>query len=307
MTSFTRRLALGVAAGLLVAGQRRPGQGLDQGPDRRWKGAYPPFSSIAPDGIAGRASTSTSPGALRRDEGRVHAGAAGLGRHHPGPAGQEVRRHRGLDVDHRGAQAEGRLHQEVLSDAGPVRGQERAPIADISKEALAGKKVGVQRATTHDSFLTDNFGDAVEVVRYAHARTRPISIWSPGASTCCSADSVTLSEGLLKTDQGKDFAFVGPAYSDPKWFGLGVRDRDPQVRQRSARPAQRGDRRDPGQRHLGQDRGQVLRLRRLRQLTCRRRCPTIGHRAPSPPCRERPDRACWISADTDHRCWAALG
>ena len=50
-------------------------------------------------------------------------------------------------------------------------------------------------------------------------RTRPISIWSPAASTCCSADSVTLSDGLLKTDQGKDFEFVGPAYSDPKWFG----------------------------------------------------------------------------------------
>ena len=32
---------------------------------------------------------------------------------------------------------------------------------------------------------------------------------------------MTLSEGLLKTDQGKDFAFVGPAYSDQKWFGLG--------------------------------------------------------------------------------------
>ena len=179
-------------------------------------------------------------------------------------------------------------------------------IPDISKEALAGKKVGVQRATTHDSFLTDNFGDAVEVVRYATQDEANLDLVA-GRVDLLLADSVTLSEGLLKTDQGKGFAFVGPAYSDQKWFGLGVRDRDPQVRQRSARPAQRGDRRDPGQRHLGQDRGQVLRLRRLRQLTCRRRCPTIGHRAPSPPCRERPDRACWISADTDHRCWAALG
>ena len=50
-------------------------------------------------------------------------------------------------------------------------------------------------------------------------RTRPSSISSPGASTCCSADSVAVSEGLLKTDQGKDFEFVGPAYTDPKWFG----------------------------------------------------------------------------------------
>ena len=49
----------------------------------------------------------------------------------------------------------------------PASWPRRAPITDISKEALAGKKVGVQRATTHDSFLTDNFGDSVEVVRYA--------------------------------------------------------------------------------------------------------------------------------------------
>ncbi len=36
------------------------------------------------------------------------------------------------------------------------------------------------------------------------------------------ADSITLSEGLLKTDQGKGFAFVGPSYSDEKWFGQGA-------------------------------------------------------------------------------------
>ena len=36
----------------------------------------------------------------------------------------------------------------------------------ITKEGLNGKKVGVQRATIHDKFSTDNFGDVVEVVRY---------------------------------------------------------------------------------------------------------------------------------------------
>ena len=95
-------------------------------------------------------------------------------------------------------------------------------IPDISKEALAGKKVGVQRATTHDSFLTDNFGDAVEVVRYATQDEANLDLVA-GRVDLLLADSVTLSEGLLKTDQGKGFAFVGPAYSDPKWFGHGVR------------------------------------------------------------------------------------
>ena len=31
---------------------------------------------------------------------------------------------------------------------------------EITPEGLKGKKIGVQRATIHDSFLTDNFGDA---------------------------------------------------------------------------------------------------------------------------------------------------
>lgn len=92
---------------------------------------------------------------------------------------------------------------------------------EISKEGLTGKKIGVQRATTHDSFLTDNFGDAVEVVRYASQDEANLDLVS-GRIDLILADSVTLSESLLKTDQGKDFEFVGPSYSDPKWFGYGV-------------------------------------------------------------------------------------
>jgi arginine/ornithine transport system substrate-binding protein len=91
---------------------------------------------------------------------------------------------------------------------------------DISKEGLAGRKVGVQRATTHDSFLTDNFGDS-EIVRYASQDEANLDLVS-GRVDLLLADSVTLSESLLKTDQGKEFEFVGPAYADPKWFGYGV-------------------------------------------------------------------------------------
>ena len=97
----------------------------------------------------------------------------------------------------------------------------KGTVTDISKETLAGKKIGVQRATIHDSFLTDNFGDAVEVVRYASQDEANLDLVS-GRIDMILADSVTLSESLLKTDQGRDFEFVGPAYSDPKWFGYGV-------------------------------------------------------------------------------------
>ncbi len=91
----------------------------------------------------------------------------------------------------------------------------------ITKEGLAGKKVGVQRATTHDSFLTDNFGDVVEIVRYGSQDEANLDLIA-GRVDLLLADSITLSEGLLKTDKGVDFEFVGEAYSDPKWFGEGA-------------------------------------------------------------------------------------
>lgn len=104
---------------------------------------------------------------------------------------------------------------------------------EISKAGLTGKKVGVQRATTHDSFLTDNFGDAVEVVRYATQEEANLDLVS-GRVDLLLADSVTLSDGLLKTDKGRDFEFVGPPYTDEKWFGLGagiaIRKTDPDLR-----------------------------------------------------------------------------
>ena len=144
---------------------------------------------------------------------------------------------------------------------------------DHARKALAGKKVGVQRATTHDSFLTDNFGDVGRGRPLRAPRTRPISISSPAGSTCCSADSVDAERGPAQDRPGQGLRVRRPGLLRPEVVRPRRRHRDPQGRHRPARQAQRGDRRDPRQRHLGQDRGQVLRLRRLRQLTCRAAAP----------------------------------
>jgi len=92
---------------------------------------------------------------------------------------------------------------------------------EVSKEGLKGKKVGVQRATIHDSFLTDNFGDTVEIVRYGTQDEANLDLVA-GRVDLLLADSIALSDGLLKTDKGADFEFVGPPYADPKWFGEGA-------------------------------------------------------------------------------------
>lgn len=47
--------------------------------------------------------------------------------------------------------------------------KDKAALDVTSKEALKGKVVGVQRGTLQDNYVTDHFGDAVEVKRYTTA------------------------------------------------------------------------------------------------------------------------------------------
>jgi len=92
---------------------------------------------------------------------------------------------------------------------------------EISKEGLKGKSVAVQRATIHENFLRDNFGDVVDIHAYATQDEANMDLVS-GRVDLVLADSVVLLEGFLKTDAGKGFAFVGPDFTDPKWFGDGA-------------------------------------------------------------------------------------
>jgi arginine/ornithine transport system substrate-binding protein len=92
---------------------------------------------------------------------------------------------------------------------------------EINADSLKGKKVGVQRATIHDSFLTDNYGSQVEVVRYGTQDEANLDLVA-GRVDLLLADTVALSEGFLKSEDGKGYEFTGPSFSDPKWFGEGA-------------------------------------------------------------------------------------
>ena len=91
----------------------------------------------------------------------------------------------------------------------------------ISKAGLKGKTVGVQRATIHDNFITGEFGDSVEIKRYGTQDEAYLDAIS-GRIDLLLADSIAMEAGFLKTDQGKGWEFVGPGYSDPKYFGVGA-------------------------------------------------------------------------------------
>jgi lysine-arginine-ornithine-binding protein len=91
---------------------------------------------------------------------------------------------------------------------------------DISPEGLAGKAVGVQRATIHEDFLRGEFPE-VDVRAYATQDEANADLVS-GRLDLVMADSVALLEGFLNTEEGQDFEFVGPDYSDPKYHGEGA-------------------------------------------------------------------------------------
>ena len=94
-------------------------------------------------------------------------------------------------------------------------------ITEFSKEAIQGMSVGVLRGQIHDRYLTENYADTVNVKRYGTQDELYLEMGS-GRIDMVLADSVAASEGFLKKEAGKDFEFVGPDLTDPKWFGEGV-------------------------------------------------------------------------------------
>jgi lysine-arginine-ornithine-binding protein len=91
---------------------------------------------------------------------------------------------------------------------------------DISAKGLAGKSVGVQSATIHENFVRDNFPDTD--IRSYKTQDEANQDLVSGRIDLVIADSVALLDGFLNTDSGKGFAFIGPGYADPRWFGDGV-------------------------------------------------------------------------------------
>ena len=92
---------------------------------------------------------------------------------------------------------------------------------EITPEGLQGKNVGVQRATVHENFVRDKFGDSVNIKAYATQDEANMDLTS-GRIDLVIADSVVLLGGFLETDAGEDYEFVGPGFTQEKWFGKGI-------------------------------------------------------------------------------------
>jgi arginine/ornithine transport system substrate-binding protein len=90
----------------------------------------------------------------------------------------------------------------------------------VSDEGMSGKKIGVQRGTIQDNFISVVFKKAV-VKHYAKVDEVYIDL-ANGRLDAVLDDAVSASDGFLKTPAGKGFAFIGPEFKDRKYFGDGV-------------------------------------------------------------------------------------
>lgn len=87
---------------------------------------------------------------------------------------------------------------------------------------LKGKRIGVQRATNFDRYVTEKFAPAgAEVIRYGSQNEIFLDLLG-GRLDATMASSVVIDESLLKRPEGKDFEFVGPNFVEEQYFGTGI-------------------------------------------------------------------------------------
>ena len=94
------------------------------------------------------------------------------------------------------------------------------PGFDGTAAGLAGKRLGVQRATTHQCTAEKMFPEA-ELVLYA-SQEEVFQDLAAGRLDAQLSDSLQASEGFLNQDMGKGFAFLGDMIDDEECQGIGA-------------------------------------------------------------------------------------
>ncbi len=96
---------------------------------------------------------------------------------------------------------------------------------DFLDRVLTGKqgkiKIGVQKETIQDRYVSTFYGKTAEIVRYETADQTYLDMKSGRLDLVC-GDSIAVAEGFLNIAGNEKFQFVGPSMSDPKYFGVGA-------------------------------------------------------------------------------------
>jgi arginine/ornithine transport system substrate-binding protein len=112
----------------------------------------------------------------------------------------------------------------------------KAGVLDGSVESLKGKRVGVLKASTQETYAKRVLAPAgANVISYDSTQQSYLDLRS-GRLDAAVADKVEGRIGFIDTPEGKGYAFVGPELFDPKYFGSGsgiaIRKEDTDLRDR---------------------------------------------------------------------------
>lgn len=91
---------------------------------------------------------------------------------------------------------------------------------EVTTEGMSGKRIGVQRGTIQDNFIGIAFAKS-RITRYGKLDEVFVDL-ANGRLDAVLDDTVSANDGFLKQPEGKGFAFIGPVFRDPKYFGDGV-------------------------------------------------------------------------------------
>ena len=89
-----------------------------------------------------------------------------------------------------------------------------------TNEDLAGKSVGVLRATTHQEYLETNFPD-VDLRLYATQEEVYLDLTTERLDAAV-ANGIATEFGFLQSEAGQDYAFFGGSHYDPAIHGEGT-------------------------------------------------------------------------------------
>jgi octopine/nopaline transport system substrate-binding protein len=107
-----------------------------------------------------------------------------------------------------------------------VSEEEQAAI-DSLKEALDGKTIGVQVATTHANFLDEYMSDAVEIRSYDTQENLDLDLQAGRVDAALASASYWYP--LMETEKGADFTLIGPGLDGGPFgegVGVGIRQED---------------------------------------------------------------------------------
>ncbi|WP_252346205.1 MULTISPECIES: transporter substrate-binding domain-containing protein [unclassified Paludibacterium] len=92
----------------------------------------------------------------------------------------------------------------------------------VSQHSFQGQAIGVLRGSTQAAFAQDYWGKAGARITAYDKITAAFNDLVRGKLAAVFVDNVVGEQSFLSTAQGRGFAFAGPQYDDPRYFGEGA-------------------------------------------------------------------------------------